>query len=209
VATFADWLTEVLNHGISLQTAAPELETRERNHVEKVLRAAFDLQLLSLAGPLVHFTAEVAVQACEVLARHCWFYATRPEDSAWLSDQLPEPMTASEHLSTDITLRFLPTVYRRAIARGQGDLQTTACEKLLRRYPLSGVLMNCPTGPTTPLTLDCHPGLMMLYAERLVQHPEAAWVPTSGLSREYVERAFAEIGKPIPKPLISWESQPA
>ena len=59
-------------------------------------------------------------------------------------------------------------------------------ERVLRRWPLSGVLAGLDEGPTAPLDLGGHEGLMLLYAERLSRRDAPAWRP-SGRPLEYVE----------------------
>ena len=61
-------------------------------------------------------------------------------------------------------------------------------------YQFSGVLSDVREGPLTPVTLGGHPGLMLLYAERLALHEKPAWVP-EGPALEYVELAWRELGK--------------
>ena len=80
-----------------------------------------------------------------------------------------------------------------------GDKLTALLEEVLRRWPLSGVLADIDEAPLTPLTFGGHPGLLMLYAERLAQHEKPAWIP-SGAAMEYVELVYADLGKDCPEP---------
>jgi hypothetical protein len=45
--------------------------------------------------------------------------------------------------------------------------------------------------------LGGHPGLLLLYAERLALRPRPAWA-LHGPAREYVELVFSEKGMPTP-----------
>jgi hypothetical protein len=65
---------------------------------------------------------------------------------------------------------------------------------LLRTWPLSGVLSDLPEGPEDVGDLGGHPGLWMLYAERLAIDERPAWM-VRGPAREYVELVFHELGK--------------
>ena len=67
-------------------------------------------------------------------------------------------------------------------------------ETLLRQWPLTGVLADVAEEPLTPPEFDGHPGLLLLYAERLARHEKPAWVP-HGKAFEYVELVFRELGK--------------
>jgi MoxR-vWA-beta-propeller ternary system domain bpX4 len=104
------------------------------------------------------------------------------------------PQSPAQHLSADLLLRFLPPVYRRARALDPGDPLGGILEKVLRQWPLSGVLADIEAEPLTPTDFGGHPGLLFLYAERLARHERTAWFPT-GPGREYVALAWAELGK--------------
>ncbi len=60
--------------------------------------------------------------------------------------------------------------------------------------------MDLDAEPLGPLDFAGHPGLQLLYAERLAAAPRAAWVPPAGPAREWAERAFHERGRPLPAP---------
>jgi hypothetical protein len=61
------------------------------------------------------------------------------------------------------------------------------------------VLADLEGAPTTAPEFG-HPGLQLLYAERLATTRRAGWVPTAGVGREWVERVFALRGVPVPLP---------
>ncbi len=131
----------------------------------------------------------------------CWFLVHRGEEAAVVRDAMaaPPPRSASDHLSSDLVYRFLPRVHRRARAAAADDALTLALKDLLRAHPLSGVSADLPEGPSGPVQLGGHPGLFLLYAERLASDPQPAWV-VAGASLPYVELAFAE--RKLPKPVV-------
>ena len=198
MATITQWLTGVLCEGHSTQTAAPTLSAEERPAVELLLRDAFATLQREVAGPPVAFDSTLALRCLRVLAEACWHLTALPPESPLPPNDLGEPTTAGDHLTGDLLLRFLVSVRKRAGLRGPADPLGEWCEGILRAWPLSGVSLGCRDGPTTPLTFDAHPGLMLLYAERLAARPEPAWVPPPGPLTEYVERAFAEADRVIP-----------
>jgi hypothetical protein len=65
---------------------------------------------------------------------------------------------------------------------------------LLRQWPLSGVLSDVSEAPLTLPEFGGHPGLLLLYAERLARSEKPAWMP-GGKGREYVELVFHGLGK--------------
>lgn len=193
---FRDWLARVLADGESVQEEPPVLRDAERPPVIADLRAAFERHALDVAGPPVAFDPAAAVGAAVVLARACWQLVGGDPEAI---DVGVKPAAAAAHLSADVTLRFLPVVYRRARARITDGEPTTALDRLLRAWPLSGVLADLDGEPTTPPDFDGHPGLQLLYAERLVATGRVGWVPKAGPARAHVERVFAERGRPLPE----------
>lgn len=193
---FRDWLAHVLADGKSVQEEPPTLPEVERAGVVSELRTAFDRHSLDVAGPPVAFDAAAAFDAAVVLARACWQLVGGDAEPL---DMGAKPHSAAAHLSGDVTLRFLPVVYRRARARrAEGEL-AAALDRLLRAWPLSGVLADLDGEPTTPPDFDDHTGLQLLYAERLVGTARAGWVPRSGPARDRAERVFADHGRPLPE----------
>jgi hypothetical protein len=197
---FADWLTRVLALGESVQEAPPTLTPPERPGVLAVLRTAFDESALDVAGPPIAFEPDVALAAAVLLARACWLLVGADEKEPPTLTLRAEPVSPSAHLSADVALRFLPAVYRRAKARSTAEPLAAAVEKLLRVWPLSGVLTDLDGTPTTPPEFCGHSGLQLLYAERLLATGRSGWMPAVGAAREWVERVYSERGKPVPAP---------
>jgi hypothetical protein len=160
-----------------------------------LLGAAHAIHALTIAGPAIPFDAVTALAATQVLYRAAWCFLNpnEPLDAAGLA--MPaDPPTASHHLSADLVLRYLPGVHRRARALRPGDELVGRLADLLRRWPLSGVLSDVEDGPFTSLDFDGHPGLRLLYAERLAQHQKPAWMP-AGPAIEAVELVWQQLGR--------------
>ena len=87
---------------------------------------------------------------------------------------------------------------KRARLRGEGESLAGEIESLLRRWPLSGVLVDLDGEPSKDLSFDGHSGLLLLYSERLRVHGRVGWLTTDAQAREWVERAYQEHGKLTP-----------
>jgi hypothetical protein len=104
------------------------------------------------------------------------------------------PQTPGQHVAADLMLRFLPQIQRRAVALDAAEPLTLLLAKVLRQWPLSGVLSDVTEEPLTALDFSGHPGLLWLFAERWVQRQKPAWRPT-GRGAEYLEAVWADIGR--------------
>jgi hypothetical protein len=193
----ADFFDLVFESGRAVLQCRPNEGKTTDPKVTASLARAFTIYRREVAGPPIEFDAATATVAAGLLHQACWFSLNRQDPDAALDRLLAlpgPPRSASEHLSADLTLRYLPQIYRRAKAQHPADRLTVLLEEVLRRWPLSGVLADLQEGPLTPLTFDNHRGLLLMYAERLARHEKAAWVP-EGPEREYVELVYAELGK--------------
>jgi hypothetical protein len=161
------------------------------------LRRAFAAYRLGVAGPLIEFDGKVAVEAAELVRQASWALVNRDDRPDELERRLAmphDPTTPAHHLSADLMLRYLPQVYRRAKALDPGDVLPALLERVLRQWPLSGVLSDVGEGPMAPPDLGGHPGLMLLYAERLARDEKPAWRP-EGQPFEYLEMVLKGLGK--------------
>ncbi len=194
---FRDWLTRVLEAGESVQSGPPTLEAGERAGVVALLADAFGRHAIGVAGPPLAFDADAALGAAQVLAAACWRLLGGEGDEVYL-DVGVEPSTPAAQLSADLTLRLLPAVRRRALARSGAEALVAKLDGLLRRWPLSGVLADLDGGPVSLTEFGGHPGLQLLYAERLVVTGRPGWVPAGGAARGWAGRVFHERGRPLP-----------
>lgn len=197
--TFRDWLERTLRHGESVLDAPPALAPAQHADADELLRAAFHLHALDVAGPPAAFDAAAAREAALALAWACWFLVRPPEDTAPVTLVLTANPSRAAHLSADVTLRFLPAVHRRARLREPGGELVRQIERVLRAWPLSGVLADLDGAPTTAPEFGGHAGLQLLYAERLAAAGgRAGWVPVSSPARDRAERVYHGLGKPLP-----------
>jgi hypothetical protein len=201
---FVEFLLRLLEQGSVALSARPVLTDADRPAVTAMLSAAFRNHALDVAGPVVTFDPAAALAAAEFVGKACWYLVSRgelPDVVASILTLAPPADLASAHLSTDVVLRFLPAVHRRARALAPDDVLTGALAKVLREWPLTGALADVTDGPLTPPIFGGHPGLLLLYAERLASRPKPAWA-VDGPARPYIELAFEERGLPVPAPIV-------
>jgi hypothetical protein len=203
MSPFADFLQRVLDEGeaVFLGPLSGDGDAAARS----VLAEAFADHAIDVAGPPISFDPAAALAAAHFLADACWRLVA-PTDAAVAVAPVGEPHTPAAHLSADVTLRFLPTVYRRAAARAMDDPLVGELANTLRRWPLSGVLADLPGAPACALDFGGHPGLQLLYAERLIDHEKAAWLPIEGPAWERVELVYRGRGRPMPHSVVTVES---
>ena len=145
------------------------------------LKSAYTAYALDVAGPAVPFDPPTALAAAKVVQQACWFLVCRDEPDEAIDKGLAlpgPPSSAAQHLSADLTLRYLSQIHRRAFALGPEDRLTNRLAELLRQWPLSGVLSTVLEAPQGDLEFGGHKGLLLLYAERLLVNEKPAWIPS-------------------------------
>ncbi len=197
MASLVEFVGGLFEEGRVVLRGRPVPGEDEDPAVRELLGAAFDLHRLDVAGPPIDFDFPAALMAADLLRQACWFLLNRSEPVEEMERRLAPrrgPRTAPEHLSADLTLRFLPQVHRRALAIAPGDRLAKLLAEVFRRWPLSGVLSDLAEGPDDVGDLGGHPGLWLLYAERLARRDRPAWRPRLDGPRGYVERVGPAAG---------------
>ena len=201
MATFQDFLTQLLDQGQIVFRSAKAPHDGPTEHDVAILAEAFDTFALSVAGPRIAFDPRTACEAAELVRQSGWALVQRDDRLADLKRRLKmagPPRTASQHLSADLMLRFLPQVIKRARGLDPSDPLTGLLGDVLRCWPLSGVLSDVEEGPLLSLDFDGHPGLLLLYAERLTQNDRPSWRPErSSPAWEYYELVLQQRSTPM------------
>jgi hypothetical protein len=199
---FEEFLRRLLNEGRVVFRGRPEAEQPQGQGMPAgaeavaVLREAFESHRLEVAGPAIPFDETVACAAGELVRQACWALVSHAEPVPELERRLTmprPPRSPSQHLSADLLFRHLPQIHRRARAIAASDPIVAALALIMRQWPLSGVLSDIEEGPLAPLDLG-HPGLWLLYAERLSARDRPAWRP-EGPAREYLDLVLQERGR--------------
>jgi len=200
MSALTEFVRRLFEQGEAVLKARPDSSPSQQEEAAAFLREAFAAYRLEIAGPVLEFDAATAVAASQFLWHACWFLVNRSEPNEVLEQHLvmpKRPTTASQHLAADLVLRYLPQVHRRARALAPGDSLVQLLGRVLCAWPLSGVLAEVDEAPTADLDFGGHPGLMLLYAERLAQKPKPAWLP-HGQALEYVQLVAQEMDKERP-----------
>lgn len=200
MSALTPFLDRLLTTGEARLTGRPEPD--DPGDTAAVLRRAFAEYRLDVAGPLIDLDVAAGATAALFAARACWFAVSRdetPEQMSNLLPKLPEPITPGAHLSIDLTLRYLVTVYRRVHAQNAEDALAARLAEAFRRCPLTGVLSDVREAPTGDLAFGGHAGLELLYAERLAASFRPTWLPLAGRVRERVELVYQQMGKRMPE----------
>jgi hypothetical protein len=195
--TLGEFLEPLLYEGRLILKQPPEPNSEEDRPAQALLERAYEDYRLEIAGPRLPFDSAAGLAAATLMHWAGWLLVSRRESEAELEKNLrmpDSPQSPAQHLSADVTLRYLPQLHRRARALNPDDILPVLLAGVLRQWPLSGVLADVAEAPTTPLDFGGHPGLLLLYAERLAANEKAAWVP-HGPGRGYVELVWAELNK--------------
>jgi hypothetical protein len=199
---FHEFLTQLLDQGKIVFRSATAPRDRPSPPAVAFLAAAFETYSLAVAGPRIALDPEIACAAAEFLRQSSWALVNHDERMSDLEKRLKmpgSPVTASQHLSADLTLRHLPQVLRRARGLDPADPLVELVANVLRRWPLSGVLSDLEEGPLVPLEFGGHPGLLLLYAERLIGNDRPSWRPMRrGPAWEYYELVLHEHDQSAP-----------
>lgn len=162
----------------------PESPSPSQAGVLTVLSEAFQAHRIHLADSPIGFDQAVAKVSASLLHRACWFLVDLSEQMMrrlFLDKVQPN---ASEHLSADVVFRFLPQIRHRTMATAPDDRLETIVSEVLRLWPLSGV----PKGrPDDISARGGHPGLWLLFAERLFAHRRNFWMTPPGPIRDRVD----------------------
>lgn len=183
MTSLCNFLEKLFHEGRIRFRSRPVPSRAERSQAGDYLRRVFEEECLELAGPLLRFEPSSACWAAEWTRQACWFLVNRTEMPQELDRLLKVPERAGspeQQLAADLTFRYLPLVHRRARALASDDLLTLRLAELFRRWPLSGVLSDLLDPPLTPLDWRGHPGLSLLYAERLARNNKPGWAPPPG-----------------------------
>jgi hypothetical protein len=203
MSAFHEFLAQLLDDGKIVFRSARPPEDRPRARDVETLARAFESYQLTVAGPPIRFDPQVAAGAAEFVRQASFALVSRAEGVAVLEKRLRlpgPPVTASQHLSADLTLRYVPQIVRRSRGLDPFDPLAGLLEKALRFWPLSGVLSEGEEGRSVALDFDGHAGLMLMYAERLIQNDRPQWRPEPpGLAWEYYELVLAEHGRSAPE----------
>jgi hypothetical protein len=116
--------------------------------------------------------------------------------AAMLAEPIPGAATPAAVFSADLTLQWMPGVFRLARTLAPGDPLLVALQKLAVALPLSGVGVEPEMEADLPVltSLQAHPGLWQLFIDRVVQSNARWWlrVPAVRDALQQVAGAFPQ-----------------
>ncbi|MGF1580415.1 MAG: hypothetical protein ACFCD0_13725 [Gemmataceae bacterium] len=197
MSALTSFLHNLFWNGKVVLSAAPREDSTVESEARIELQRAFETHTLGLTGPAVKFDVELALAASRVVWWSCWLLHDRSLTVKEMADKLRMPLapqTAGDHILGDLLFQYLPNVLHRAEAISPDEPLAVKLAKVLREWPLSGVLATIVEKPVVSLHFDDHPGLLWLYAERWVRFRKRAWLPTDqGL--EYIKMVWKDLGR--------------
>src|SRR5438132_702390 len=153
------FLQRLLHQGEAVMHGEPVFAAESRPGVLRLLETAYAEHRLHVAGPLVPFDPETALAAAQFLSRACWQLVTGDGGPTNAEQALgcPEnPGDPAAHLSADLCLRLLGTVYRRVRIRPPEDALHKPVVDVLCRWPLSGAATDVAEQPVSTLEFGHH-----------------------------------------------------
>ena len=175
-----------------------EADAREDLLLLPLLKSWHEEAAEDLGGPALPFEEAAARHGVQLLLRMAWFYLQRDTDASTvtrlLAEPCPFPAGAAAQFSADLTLQYLPAIFRMAQALAPGDPLLASLRNLAGLWPLSGTGVPLGSGQDVPMAdpaaweaLRTHAGLWQLFLDRLLQRPDSPWLRhpdvVSGLTR--------------------------
>jgi hypothetical protein len=166
------FLTTLFENGwVRVPSAAP-IGSSEIEAAKNVL-VEYDREYrLSLAGVPPAFDVKIGCETAVAMYRicQCLVYRELMPQELLPELQLDEKRAASAvaHYSADVTMRFLPDVWRLARDASESDPLVACLSKLANRWPLSSV--GIPVEQTISIEgFAGHPSLLALYVDRIIE----------------------------------------
>lgn len=169
----ASFLDQLFQTGkITLATARP-LRTVETAAIDR-LRLEENAYRAEFPGVAPPFSLDAGYWAATTFYRAAQFFAARdlPAEAVAADLSIPCPMTPSTAeaiYSVDVTLRFLPDLYKLSAARASADPLVNQIRQLADTWPLSGT--GIPAGEAREQNsafLVSHDGLRRQYIDRII-----------------------------------------
>jgi hypothetical protein len=197
MSTSSEFWQHLFTNGCMVFEGSPHGNSAPDGDTLSLFKRYYDEYALQVAGPALPFVAKVAAQGARIVELSAWYLASQAGTPEELERNLvldAKPVGPADHLSADLTLQYLPSIYQRARVLYPADRLPAILGEILRRWPLSGVRADLPDAPLGNLDFGGHPGLLLLYAERLAAHFKPAWIPR-GPGAAYLDLVWTELGR--------------
>ncbi|WP_354580336.1 hypothetical protein [Hymenobacter sp. UYP22] len=169
--TLAEFIEEIWTAGTCTVSPAP-MPVEEENELAALawLQRCYAEDIRHQPAPMPAFEAAAALWAARFLYRAVQLTVLRELDDTavrvWLQE-FPGLGTPEAQYSADLLLRHLPDLLRLCQGLAPADALVLHLQATLVRWPLSAVGAKLPDLPD-PAPVLGHPGLRLLYADRLL-----------------------------------------
>lgn len=174
LASLAEFASGLFSSGQVLVSRTTQFSQDEKE-LQSIFEAAFEEACDELPGDTENSFrchAPSAKSALMYIYRLCLLLADRSapeEEIIRLGECMPAlPTTADEVLSSDLSLRYLPDIYRMARAISESDPLVSMLERMATSFPLSSVGIP-PHLPPDLTLLQQQPCLWGLYLDRILE----------------------------------------
>lgn len=187
--SLAAFLTSLFEHGRVVVEPPADVGPEARQAAAEVLADVARLTTPDFPGVPPEFDEQAALWAAELFYRACQLAVYRDYGeqniAAGLSVACPRPPLPSTHYSVDLTWQFLPDLDRLSRQASPEDPLVRAIGRWGVDWPLSSVGI-AGIAPSSLAGIVEHPGLLRLYADRIITRKDAG-----RLAVEEVRRAVA------------------
>ena len=180
MTSFHEFLTGLLKDGRVVFRSESALTTGRGRRISRFWKRLSAFSGFRWPGRRFRLTRQWAYSAAELVRQASWALVNHDDRVSHLKKCLTmpiEPVTPAHHLSADLDAALPAASLKRARGLDPTDPLIVAAGRRARRWPLSGVLSDVARAPLGSLDFGGHPGLLLLYAERLAANDRAAWRP--------------------------------
>jgi hypothetical protein len=172
--SLTSFLNDLFEHG-RVATTSADVSVDDQQRAIGVLREFERYDRANWPDGQPEFSEQVGLWSANLLYRACHFVVGRDANPESLERALtvksPEPPAASAHYSADLSLRFLPDVFKLARAAAADDPLVEMLLNLAKQWPLASVGMTAVRNVDVSCIVR-NPCLLQMYVDRLISRSD-------------------------------------